>query len=99
MGWYVDNSGSRTHPVGLKQPNAWGLYDMHGKVFEWVQDWFGPYSSGERTDPTGPTSGSERVLRGGSWFFEAYEARSAYRFHLSPDFRNNVSGLRLARTP
>ena len=100
MGWYRDNSGSRTHPVAGKQPNAWGLYDMHGNVFEWVQDWYSSsyYSVSPANDPPGPSSGSGRVLRGGSWFISAVGARSAYRFG-TPSVRYSVFGFRLARTP
>ncbi len=65
--WYFDNSGSETRPAGKKKPNAWGLYDMHGNVWERVQDWWGKYPSGSVTDPEGPSSGSDRVRRGGCW--------------------------------
>ena len=65
--WYGDNSNGETHSVGEKGANLWGLYDMHGNVWEWVQDWYGNYPEGPLTDPTGPESGSYRVVRGGSW--------------------------------
>jgi formylglycine-generating enzyme required for sulfatase activity len=74
--WYRENSASKAHPVGGKQPNAWGLYDMHGNVCEWGQDWHGD-SSGAVTDPTGPADGSGRVIRGGGWDFIAEICRSA----------------------
>jgi formylglycine-generating enzyme required for sulfatase activity len=69
MAWYDRNAGSQMHPVGQKQANAWGLYDMEGNVREWVQDWFGPYESNSSTDPVGPDTGNFHVLRGGSWSF------------------------------
>ena len=77
------------HAVGLKLPNAWGLYDMHGNVLEWVQDWFDPdyYASSPRVDPLGPSSGSSRVFRGGSFFHRAEFVRSAFRYGDSPDYR------------
>jgi formylglycine-generating enzyme required for sulfatase activity len=99
MGWYCGNSGDKTHPVAQKQPNAWGLYDMHGNVWEWCQDWYGDYPSGAVTDPKGPSSGSSRVYRGGGWYFNARDCRSAVRYRLTPGLRNYSLGLRLARTP
>ncbi len=100
MGWYFGNSGVRTHPVALKQPNAWGLYDMHGNVWESVQDWYGPYTASAKTDPIGPSTGSQKVLRGGSWGSLADNARSASRSRLGgPSGRNTSVGFRLARTP
>ena len=101
MGWYSGNSGGRTHPVALKQPNAFNLYDMHGNVWEWVQDWYSAtyYSISPGVDPTGPTTGSDRVLRGGSWFVSASLARSAFRVSRAPSVRSNGGGFRLARTP
>jgi formylglycine-generating enzyme required for sulfatase activity len=95
--WFDGNSGETTHPVGQKQPNPWGLYDMHGNVWEWVQDWYGEryYSSSMSTDPKGPSTGSSRVRRGGSWGRSAKYCRSAYRSSYSPDFHSDGVGFRL----
>ena len=97
LAWYGKNSYSKTHPVGQKQANGLGLYDMSGNVWEWVQDWKGAYSSGQVTAPTGPSSGSYRVYRGGSWYSYITYSRSVNRDDNTPDFRRNYLGFRLAR--
>lgn len=96
--WYDRNSGGRTHPVGEKKPNPWGLYDMSGNVWEWTQDWFGPYPNYAVVDPTGPTSGAARVGCGGGWSGTADFCRSADRGNGPPDYRNPNIGFRLVRT-
>ncbi|MBM4398441.1 MAG: formylglycine-generating enzyme family protein [Deltaproteobacteria bacterium] len=97
MAWYSVNSGSRTHPVGTKQANWWGLYDMHGNVWEWVADWLGAYPSGAVADPLGPSSGVDRVFRGGSWVSAAGGCRSADRTGGVPGGRNGNLGFRVLR--
>ena len=92
--WYSSNSGNKTHAVGEKKPNPWGLYDMHGDVWEWCEDWYGSYSSGSATDPTGPSRGTNRVLRGGSWYSSVNCLRSANRNRNSPDITNYNYGFR-----
>ena len=98
MGWYDDNSGGETHPVGQKKPNAWGLYDMHGNVGEWCNDWHGDYPSCDVTDPAGPESGDSRVFRGGSWEDDELTCCSSSRNGLPPnalDYGKGNHGFRL----
>jgi formylglycine-generating enzyme required for sulfatase activity len=85
----------KTTPVGHFPPNAWGLYDMHGNVWEWCWDWYGDYPSGAQTDPSGASSGASRVIRGGSWDYYAQVLRSAYRFNRGPSGRFIRVGFRL----
>jgi len=97
--WFNYNSEMATHPVGQKLPNTWGLYDVHGNVFEWVQDWYGSYTDSPAIDPKGPETGSGRVLRGGSWFSDAEICRSASRYGVGPDDWGYDFGFRLALSP
>ena len=95
VAWYEENSSNKTHPVGMKQANELGLYDMSGNVCEWCQDWSGSYPSSPQTNPAGAESGSFRVIRGGSWYWDAFSCCSSYRFNGSPDGFVDELGLRL----
>lgn len=94
VAWYRENSGGKTHPVGQKQPNGWGLYDMHGNVWEWCSDWYGSYPTGEGTNPQGVQSGSRRVLRGGGWYYCASYCRAACRYDFWPKGATEYIGFR-----
>jgi formylglycine-generating enzyme required for sulfatase activity len=98
--WYSANSGSQTHPVGQKKPNVWGLYDMHGNVWEWCADWYDSsyYAKDPSENPSGPSGGSSRVLRGGCWPSDARHVRSALRGIDAPADRDDFIGFRLVRT-
>jgi formylglycine-generating enzyme required for sulfatase activity len=99
--WYDDNSDEKSHPVGQKAPNAWGLYDMHGNVYEWVQDWYDGfyYYKTPSENPRGLFIGLIRVNRGGAWVHGAWGCRSAFRGNNSPDRRRSDIGFRLALSP
>ena len=99
-GWFIRNSSQRTHTVGLLEPNAWGLYDMHGNVWEWCSDWHEEYPKGAVSDPSGPREGSGRVSRGGGWGLVAAFCRSTSRNWYDPSFRDNRdNGFRVALSP
>ena len=96
VAWYDVNSGKTTHDVKTKAPNELGIYDMSGNVCEWCQDWYGDYSSSAQTNPKGPTSGSRRVLRGGSWNGNAWGCRTAFRLNSTTSLMDRCLGFRLA---
>jgi formylglycine-generating enzyme required for sulfatase activity len=93
--WYSKNSAKTTHPVGEKLPNAWGLYDMHGNIWEWCLDWYAEFTKASVTDPVGASRGTTRVFRGGCWYDSARGLRSACRFRFGPGLRSLDLGFRL----
>jgi len=97
--WYDANAGGTTHPVGEKAANAWGLYDVHGNVWEWCHDWFADYLTEPQTDPTGPPTGDWRVIRGGGFDVSARWVRAADRVRVRPGARGGLLGFRVVRRP
>lgn len=97
--WHGGNSGTQTHPAGKKKPNAWGLCDMHGNVWEWCADRYGEYGTEAADDPSGPTTGTCRVVRGGSWCVDGNGCQSAFRNFDEPGERNSNLGFRASLVP
>ena len=95
VAWNAENSERQVQPIGQKQPNQLGIYDMSGNVCEWCCDWFARYSTEAQFNPKGPSSGSYRVRRGGSWGSNAYYCLVSYRYYYTPDYRSSYIGLRL----
>ncbi len=99
LGWYITNSDRKNHPVGSKKPNPWGIYDMHGNVWEWCQDFFGDYTADSVVDPVGPKTGDEYVYRGGCSWRPVLDSRSAYRNYDAPTYKQGRLGLRVVTDP
>jgi formylglycine-generating enzyme required for sulfatase activity len=97
--WYAENSSNQTHPVATKLPNPWGIYDMYGNVWQWCQDWYGPYPGVPVTDPKGPATGLNRVLRAGSWADYPNLCRTACRILDEPSALYSTYGLRVVLAP
>lgn len=98
VAWYGANSGGKTHPVGQKTPNAFGLHDMHGNVWEWCWDFYDDhYASAQAVDPRGPESGTQRVVRGGCYTSYREDCRSATRGRLWPGKKDPLVGFRIVR--
>lgn len=101
VAWYTGNSGRMPHPVGQKLPNALGLYDMCGNVWEWCLDWYNKnyYELNESNNPMGPSSGAGRVRRGGSWFTQAINCKTTTRNNVKQDYSDDSGGFRLVQYP
>jgi len=99
VAWYSDNSQGKSHPVGQKEPNELGIYDMSGNVLEWCSDWGGDYNATFQTDPQGSSSMVDRVFRGGSWYHDLAACRVATRYSSTPRYSDNALGFRLVLIP
>lgn len=96
VGWFDENAGDSTRPVGLLLPNELGLFDLSGNVYEWCEDWYGAYESAPKSNPRGPDQGASRVMRGGYWRYLRQLCRTACRYYVPPDYRDILVGFRLA---